>query len=214
MLTLGISTSAGQFALILGENSQVVFDSGNCTPSNELGDMLTFGLTQCNRCIAELSRIIVDTGPGGTSRVRTGIAFANSLAYSLNVPVSPVSSMALAGIDAYRRYTLPVIHSVKSIKGNAYIGLYNGQDDVNNIQIIYGQVEEIVTPMVAGFQAFVVAGAHREYIAQLPALTGKTIVDSHQSFGNAKILIEESNLFTDKQLNFPELAMPVTEQTV
>jgi tRNA A37 threonylcarbamoyladenosine modification protein TsaB len=214
MLISGISTSSGQFALLLGENNQVIYDSSELEKDDnkELYCLLQNALASCNRKPNDISRIIVDTGPGGTSRVRTGIAFSNSLAYSLNIPVSPVSTMELAGIDAYGQYGFPVVNSVKSIKGNAYIGLYRGTNEA--VKIEYGRVEEIVPQLVAGIDRLTVVGAHREIIAKLPALAGKTVIDSRMQYGNARILIEKSDLFTGRGLVFPQFVIPVTEQTI
>ena len=211
MLTVGISTSSGQFALIIGENSTILFDSSEyVSPMRELDDFLSIGLKCCKREITEIGQLIVDIGPGGTSRVRTGIAFANGLAYSLQIPVSPVSSMELAGIEVWNKYRLPVIHSVKSIKGNAYIGLYNQ----GITTITYGYIHDIVPCLVHDMDTFVVVGAHREVIMNLPALKEKTVIDSRTTFGNARFLIEKCDMFSGKKCDFPVYAQPVTEKTV
>jgi len=214
MLILGISTSSGQFALLLGENNQVIYDSSEFEKDDnkELYYLLQNALNACNKKTNDINHIIVDIGPGGTSRVRTGIAFANSLAYSLNIPISPVSTMELAGIDAYSKYDVPVINSVKSIKGNAYIGFYKGRKE--KVKIEYGQIEEIVPKFVDGIDKFVVVGAHREQIINLSAPAGKTIIDSQMQYGNARIFIEKSELFTSRGLLFPQFVMPITEQTI
>jgi len=211
MLTVGISTSSGQFALVIGEDNKILFDSSEYPELNrELDDFLSTGLNHCKRAANEISHLIVDIGPGGTSRVRTGIAFANALAYSLQIPVYPVSSMELAGIEACDKYNLPVINSVKSIKGNAYIGLY--YQGVTSIK--YGTVNDIVPFMLKDINEFVVIGAHREAILNLPSLKNKTIVDSRMTFGNAKIFIEKRDLFIGKKCDFPAYAQPITEKTL
>jgi tRNA A37 threonylcarbamoyladenosine modification protein TsaB len=214
MLIVGISTSSGQFALLLGENNQVIYDSSEYKKDDnrELYSLLQDALNNCNKKISDIHHIIVDSGPGGTSRVRTGVAFANSLAYSLNIPVSPVSSMELAGIDTYNQYGLPVVNSVKSIKGNAYIGFY--QQGTEDVKIEYGRIEEIVPALTGRIDRFVVVGVHREQIISLPALAGKIIIDSEMQYGNARIFIEKSDLFTGRGLRFPQFATPITEQTM
>ncbi|MDR0742998.1 MAG: hypothetical protein LBF05_01385 [Tannerella sp.] len=211
MLTLAISTSSGQFALVLGENNRVIFDSADCDDRRELSGMLSYGLDLCNKKITGIEQIIVDIGPGGTSRVRTGISFANSLSYSLDIPVCPVSSMELAGIDACDKYKLPVICTVKSMKGNAYTGFFNANKPV---VIEYGKIEEVVPAMVKDTDRFSVVGFHREQIINMPSLRDKTIVDSHLFFGNARLFIEKSELFLDRGVKFPRFAQPVTEETL
>ena len=214
MLTVAISTSSGQFALVIGENNRILSDSteyADQCQGQELDDFLLRGLKNCKREMNEIARIIVDTGPGGTSRVRTGIAFANALAYSLGISVCTVSSMELAGIDAGSKHAaLPVINSIKSIRGNAYIGLYSQ----NHLSIHYGTIQEIVPQLVKEIDRFVVVGSHREAIKQLPALSNKTIIDSSMSFGNAGIMIEKSDLFIRNVHHFPVYAQPVTEKTL
>jgi len=212
MLTAGISTSSGQFALVIGEKGNVLFDSSEAYGDNEheLNEMLSAGLESCHKKVKEISRIVVDIGPGGTSRVRTGIAFANALAYSLGISVYPVTSMELAGVDAGSKYGLPVIYSVKSIKGNAYIGLYHHH--LRSIQ--FGNIHDIVPLLVSDIDEFVVAGFHREAIVGLASLKNKRIINSLISFGDAKLLIEKSDLFMEKPYGFPVYAQPVTEKTI
>lgn len=227
MLTLAVSTSSGQFAMVIGETAgsdvsisplsggargTVLFDSSEHPEhGNELDDALSAGLKLCRREITEIGRIIVDIGPGGTSRVRTGIAFVNGLAYSLGIPVYTVSSMELAGIDAESKFgRLPVVNSVKSIRGNAYIGLYNQR----NLSINYGTVAEIVPRLVKDIDKFIVVGFHRDAIIHLPALKNKFIIDSRMSFGNARIIIEKNDLFVTNEHHFPTFAQPITEKTL
>ena len=162
MLTLGISTSSGQFALVLGEGGKIIYNSKEFEINNELDDMLCSALKSCGKEVKDITGIIVDIGPGGTSRVRTGVAFANSLSFSSGIPVYPVSSMELAGVDAGSKYNIPVIATVKSIKGNAYIGLYND----GQVTIIYGPIEEIPL-MTENLNEFAVVGFHREAIINL-----------------------------------------------
>ena len=211
MLTVGISTSSGQFALIIGENNKILFDSTEYSDNEkELDESLSAGLEYCKRDVSEIADIIVDIGPGGTSRVRTGIAFANALAYSLKISVCPVSSMELAGFDVWSKYNLPVINSVRSIKGNAYIGLFNNK----LVAIKYGNINDIVPEMVKDIDKFVVVGFHREAIINLPSLKNKTVIDSLMPFGNAKYFIENSELFTRTAHEFPVYAQPITEKTL
>ena len=211
MLTLGISTSSGQFALAIGESGKVINDPKKANESSELDEMLLNALTSCKRELKEVSGIIIDIGPGGTSRVRTGVAFANSISYALNIPIYPVSSVYLAGVDAWSRYQLPVVVTMKSIKENAYIGLYNK----GVISIEYGHIEAVVPKIVAGFDKFVVVGFHREAIIGLPALFGKSIIDSRMLFGDVRLFVEREELFRRGDgLYFPDFAQPITENVL
>ena len=210
MLTLGISTSSGQFALVLGEDGKTIYNSKEFEINNELDDMLLNALSSCGKEVKDITGIIVDIGPGGTSRVRTGVAFANSLSYSAKIPVYPVSSMELAGVDAGSKYNLPVIATVKSIKGNAYIGLYNN----DQITIKYGPIEDIPA-MTEGLDGFAVVGFHREAIMNLPSLKNKNIVDTEMLYGDVSLFTEKNKLLMKREgIIFPYFAQPVTENTI
>ena len=210
MLTLRISTSSGQFALVLGENGRLIYNSKEFDINNELDDMLFCALKSCGKEVKDITGIIVDIGPGGTSRVRTGVAFTNSLSFSSGIPVYPVSSMELAGVDAGNKFNLPVIATVKSIKGNAYIGLYNDEQVV----IKYGQIEDI-TIMTENLNEFAVVGFHRDAIINLPSLKNKSIIDTGMLYGDVSLFIEKEKLFKKRKgINFPYFAQPVTENTI
>ncbi|SRR5574344_292794 len=209
-ITLAISTSAGQFAVILGdEDKNILYNSTKTSQSQELDDLLKAGLEKIGRVAQDISEIIIDVGPGGTSRVRTGIAFANALAYSLNIAVCPVKSSQIACLDIFLEYSMPSIFSVKSIKDNAYIAFH----DRNNISDIrFGKINEIVPEFVKDIKEFVVIGAHRDEIINLESLKNYVIHDSGKLFGNAEILIKNIELFNKEKLIFPNFAQAVTEE--
>ena len=211
MLTLGISTSSGQFALVLGEDNKLIFDSDDfqLSEKKDISILISTCLEFTKISVSSISNIIADIGPGGTSRVRTGIAFANSLAYSLGIAVCPVSSLELAGIEAWDNYARPVISTVKSINGNAYCGFFN-----NNklISIEYGTINNLIPHLANGLEEIVVVGYHRELIKSL--LPTKKIIDSGALYGNAKILVEKSYLFLDRAIFFPKFAIPINEKTI
>ncbi|MCE8178484.1 hypothetical protein JGU42_04230 [Porphyromonas gingivalis] len=207
MLTLAISTSSGQFALALGINGELLYRSGKCDMSEDLDAMLNLGLASCGKQVKDICSIVVDIGPGGTSRVRTGVAFANSLSYTLSVPIYTASSMELAGIEAQDRWKIPVVTTVRSIKGNAYIGLY----DNKLVCLEFGLIQDIVPQIVQHLDAFVVVGYHRSIIKSL-FLEEKKIVDSEMNFGDVKFLIQKETIFKQKEgLLFPNFAKPIVE---
>ncbi|WP_428658119.1 hypothetical protein [Runella sp.] len=210
-LTLGISTSNLQFEIILGENSTILFNSKSDASLNDNRDiyvLVTRSLESVNRSANEIKKIIVDIGPGGTSVVRTGVAFANGLAYSLEVPVYPVPSMELIGIECWEKYQKPVICTIRSIKNTAYVGLYNDK----LVTIKYGPLEEVVKEVASGIDDFIVAGHHRDRIIEL--FPDKIITDSKIQSCDASLLIEKSDLFLDRAVYTPNYVTPITEQTI
>jgi tRNA A37 threonylcarbamoyladenosine modification protein TsaB len=210
MLTLGISTSSGQFAIVLGDDRKMIFNSEeyHLAEQKDISVLINKCLEISGKTIFDVNNIIVDIGPGGTSRVRTGIAFANSLSYSLGIKVCPVSSMELAGINAWEKYSLPVIATVKSINGNAYVGFFN-----NNtlISTEYGKIENLIPSLIGDCQELVVVGYHRELIISLfPEIK---IIDSGMFYGDVKIFAEQALRFINRGILFPEIAFAVTEKS-
>ena len=209
-LTLGISTSCPQFEVIIGENAHVLFSSAYTIAINDKKDiayLVAEGLKQMGLTTQDITSLIVDIGPGGTSLVRTGVAFANGLSYSLGIPICPVSSVELIGFEAWNAHKLPVICTVKSIKDSAYVALYDGK----LVKIKYGILTDVVAEMVSEMDEFVVAGVHRPQL--LAAFADKKVHDSGLQFGKAKYLIEQSALFTDRNVSFPAFVQPITEQS-
>ncbi|MDR1414244.1 MAG: hypothetical protein LBI96_00385 [Odoribacteraceae bacterium] len=215
MLTLGISTSAGQLAMALGEDGKLLRDLVALpTPGGaELGNRLHHGLTTNGLNVRDIGAILVDVGPGGTGRVRTGVAFANALGYALGVAVRPVSSVELAGAYAWDRHQQPVIHIVKSIKGNVYAGVARGGQSV---AVEYGRLEEILPRLTSeAGDTYVVTGQFRDEALRWSRQQERvTLVDSGSDYGDARLLVEHPEYFTARPLAFPEYARPITEQTL
>lgn len=217
-LTLGISTSSSQFRIVLGEKGKVLFHSGDDPSLNasdgpvelikDISPLLVKGLESTGAGIKEIKKIIVDIGPGGTSSVRTGVAFANGLSYSLGIPVCPVSSMELIGIECWEKYGLSVVVAVKSVRGNAYVGLYNGR----MAGLKYGLPEQFIHEMVAPVGEFVVAGAFRNKVIEL--FPDREIRDSGIQSVNALLLVERESLFEKRAAFYPNLPVPLTEQMI
>lgn len=210
-LTLGISTSSTDFEAVLGDNSQVLFSSKNnlfLDDTKDIALLVSESLAQLGLTPHDIKNITVDIGPGGTSLVRTGVAYANGLAYSLGIPVCPVLSVELVGLEAWEKYQLPVICTAKSMKDNAYVALYSGK----LLTLKYGVLKDVVSEVVSGIDEFVVAGTHRAQLIEL--FPHKKVHDSGIQFGQTKFLIEKNNLFSNRNISFPNFVIPITEQSI
>ncbi|MGE6631555.1 tRNA (adenosine(37)-N6)-threonylcarbamoyltransferase complex dimerization subunit type 1 TsaB [Bacillus sp. NPDC077027] len=81
-------------------------------------------LQECDVETADLSKIVVAKGPGSYTGVRIGVTIAKTLAWSLSIPISSVSSLeALAANGRYfNGYISPLFDARR---GQVYTGLYS-----------------------------------------------------------------------------------------
>lgn len=208
-IDLGISTSLSQFKVVLGSGGELLYRSDNIAfdYSMDLTQDIANGLKEIGKSKADLGLILVDIGPGGTSSVRTGVAIANALGYSLGIPVAGVSSMELIGIEAYEKHNLPILSLVKSIRNNAYFGLY----EPGKFNIEYGQFDDLAEKVCSQYSKIVLAGAQREKM--LEKYAGQCI-DSGLSFVNADILVSQREQFKSRAGLYPKYPDPITEQNL
>lgn len=209
-LDFGISSSTGKLAIVVGLNNKIIFYSDYIDlyePKN-ISKWLNEEFKKLKISFQDITKIIVDAGPGGTSSVRTGVALANSLAYSLKIPVCSLSSLELASIDVWKKHKLPVLTITKSIKGDFFVGLYKNE---KLISIKHGKLTKIVNESVEDISEFVIAGFHRELIMDLNI--NKKIIDSGSPFGSIKSVISNKKLFENRFKNCPEIILPITENS-
>ncbi|PKR82683.1 tRNA (adenosine(37)-N6)-threonylcarbamoyltransferase complex dimerization subunit type 1 TsaB [Heyndrickxia camelliae] len=80
-------------------------------------------LHDCGTMPKDLEKIVVAKGPGSYTGVRIGVTIAKSMAWSLNIPIVGVSSLALmAGIGRYFDGYLSPLFDAR--RGQLYTGLY------------------------------------------------------------------------------------------
>lgn len=208
MLTLGISTSSPKFSFVVGKGTEVIYNSDHFEFEDKKDIALYFEKTMeaVGEPASSIEKILVDNGPGGTSRVRTGVAFANSVAYGLGIPVYTASSLVIAGMDYWEKKQQPVICTVKSLMNNAFIGIYTDKE----YKKFYGKINEILPKELEGIDQFTVVGFHRDKIKEM--FPSKEIFDSEQFTGTVETLITKQEHFLKNPLNFPMIANPITEE--
>ncbi|MEC1663546.1 tRNA (adenosine(37)-N6)-threonylcarbamoyltransferase complex dimerization subunit type 1 TsaB [Bacillus halotolerans] len=80
-------------------------------------------LNDCDITPQDLSKIVVAKGPGSYTGVRIGVTIAKTLAWSLNIPISAISS--LEALAANGRHFDGVISPIfDARRGQVYTGLY------------------------------------------------------------------------------------------
>ncbi len=211
MVTLGISTSSEVYGLILYQESMVILTKKiiKTTNNEDIAKIFVESLSEAKINIKEISKIIVDTGPGGTSRTRTGIAFANSLSYSLRRPIYPVSSIELAGIRAWSGNHKSILVVIKSIKGNAFVGLFErGQA----FSLTYGNMLDCIQKFLKNGEFYGIVGYNRDkIISMFPDIT---IEDCGELNCDIEGITQLEDLYLERSLNFPKFALAITDSNL
>ena len=114
---------------------------------------------------AAIDAVAVDIGPGNLASVRSGVAYANGLAFSLGRPILVASSLALLALEAGDDATL-------CLRDAGSGRVYARFDGV----LRHGPFEPVVLSLVGDRPAISVAGVHRAKVAAL--LPGVAVKDT------------------------------------
>jgi tRNA threonylcarbamoyladenosine biosynthesis protein TsaB len=85
-------------------------------------------LKECETDPKELTKIVVANGPGSYTGVRIGVTLAKTLAWSLDIPLIPVSSLAALAASG-RNFTGYIAPIFDARRGQVYTGLYKFEGD-------------------------------------------------------------------------------------
>ena len=138
MISLFIDTSSSTTILALfKENNQLAYIQENNMRdvSSRIMVLLDDLLGQTKINLSNIDKIFVVNGPGSFTGLRIGVTMAKTLAWSLNIPVIPISSLEVLAsttfegdyiipyIDARRGYVFSAIydHSLDTVVKDQYI---------------------------------------------------------------------------------------------
>lgn len=208
-LLLGIETSSLRYAVVLGRDGQLAFDSGDEREAPaDLAGLVERGLAAVGAERHDIDAIAVDIGPGGLGAVRAGVSFANALAWSLARPIYPVTAFELIGFEAWRTVQAPVLCLRGTSHGNAYVGLYDG---IAVATMRYGALAATVAAVAGTLPRLGVAGTLRGEVAAL--LPHASVVDSGVAGARARCLIEIGLAGRTALDPATSRASPLTEQS-
>ena len=138
-----------------------------------LGDLVAQAMTAAGAAFTDLTMIALDVGPGGLSSVRSAVAYANGLAFSLGVEIFSVSSLELMAIAAQQRHRGPFLCLKRGQGGNMYAGLFR---DGEMTQMRHGAPASVLPALAGDLVEICVAGAARDEVA--PFLPGVAVADA------------------------------------
>jgi len=211
-LILFIETSTNIFNIALADQTKLLFSSAEDPTfqrARNIATLVKIGLEKVGRQKTDIQLIAVNSGPGGTNSVRSGVAFANSLGYSLKIPVSYYNSFEAIGRLAWEKYQLPVVCTAKAINGFMYLGLF---EDGKIKEMKYGKLTDIFKDISTNLIEFVVAGMHRRIILE-DYENDFVIHDSGIQVGLPSSLLEIQEVLESRKVIYPDFVRPLTENS-
>jgi tRNA threonylcarbamoyladenosine biosynthesis protein TsaB len=188
--TLGIETSSVAYGVAVAVNGAVVAQR-----TLRRDDPAFSGLADLVATVVEditrIDAVAVDIGPGNLASVRSGVAYANGLAFSLGVPILVASSLELLAMEAGDG---PALCLRDAGSGRVYAWLDG--------ELRHGPFEPVVLSLVGDRAAIAVAGVHRAKVAAL--LPGVAVKDTGIDAPQVTTLLAART----KQV---EVASPLTE---
>jgi len=210
-LVLVIDTSARPFNVVLGQDGECLFDSlaeSNLPDKQDLSLIIGEALDKANRALGDIRAIAVNIGPGALGSVRSGVSFANALAYSLGVPVFPVSSFELMGLVASKKHGCAVLCTARASNDHAFVGVYRE----GNLPFIgFGPLTKLAFEAIDGIERIAVAGSHRSTLCT--SLKNRQVIDSGLERSIAAAVLQLDCFFDRNARVFPEVASPITEES-
>lgn len=126
MIYLFIDTSISFPTIALIKNNEVLFNYHEEIKNDMASKIMTIiekGLNESNISVHLIDKIFVIDGPGSFTGVRIGVTIAKTIAWSLNIPVIPISSLEyMATTDSSKKYLIPMIDARR---GNVFAGIYD-----------------------------------------------------------------------------------------
>ena len=127
-MILTIRTSSGPHGLALFDQNQLVgkqVSKAMGIKTTALSRLLQDLLAQAGCSMAQVTKIIVDCGPGGLASTRVGVGFANALAYASKAELVGANALELQWLSVRSQTSLPILSLRPAAIGNAYWQLYD-----------------------------------------------------------------------------------------
>ena len=125
MISLFIDTCTSNLILAVCKDKKVIKKIVQKNDTN-LSTNFTFFvdqlLKQCNLTVKDINKIFVSVGPGSFTGIRVGLTFAKVLAWSLKIPVIPISSLEVLGSSCDGDIVVPILNARR---GYVYAGVYD-----------------------------------------------------------------------------------------
>jgi tRNA threonylcarbamoyl adenosine modification protein YeaZ len=208
-LILAIETSSADFGVAVAADGRVVASETvrRTAPEFESLDALVRTvLDRAGAVPADVERIAVDRGPADMLSVRSGVAYANGLAFSLGRPVAGVDCLELLAHEA-RKAAQPVLAVRRAAGGNVFAALFR---DGVRLDMRYGPPALTLPALVGDEPEVTVVGELRPAVLDL--LAGRVAHDGGVTVPTVAGLAELV-IATSDERTWGEVASPLTENS-
>ena len=173
LLALDTSSPACSVALLNGGNTLQAYELEAQNHTREILPLVDKLLQKGGVGKADIEGIIISAGPGAFTGLRVGAAVAMGLAAAWNVPLLPVSSLALLAATVRRHSgSTKILAAMDARMGEVYAGLYD-----NGVCIGEDRVCAPEALPAEWFDGALVAGAGTVYAERFPP--GATLAEDH-----------------------------------
>ena len=173
LLALDTSSPACSVALLNGGNTLQAYELEAQKHTREILPLVDKLLQKGGVGKADIEGIIISAGPGAFTGLRVGAAVAMGLAAAWNVPLLPVSSLALLTATVRRHSgSTKILAAMDARMGEVYAGLYD-----NGVCIGEDRVCAPEALPAEWFDGALVAGAGTVYAERFPP--GATLAEDH-----------------------------------
>jgi tRNA threonylcarbamoyladenosine biosynthesis protein TsaB len=128
MRLLGIDTATEACSVALWSNGHALgrFEVPGRSHTERLRDMVGAVLAEAGVRPSALDGFVCGVGPGGFSGVRIGVAFVQGLAFALDRPVVPITSLELLALRAIHDNADVALAALDARMGEVYFAAYRG----------------------------------------------------------------------------------------
>ena len=208
-LVLALEASAPAYAVAVGaaEQPQAHLTSSRTDPGYAgWGDLVARTMAAAGASFTDVGLLALDIGPGGLTSIRSAVAYANGLAFSLGLPILPVSSLELMAMAAQQHHRGPFLCLKRGQGGNMYAGLFR---DGAMIQMRHGAPGSVLPALAGDLAEICVAGAARDEVA--PFLPGVAVADAGIAEADVLVLYQAGRAAAAGSDRLVPVASPINE---
>ncbi len=132
MIYLFIDTSSKNLIISIVKNMEMIYyfyEENIKESSSKIMPILDEGFKKTNLKPNDINKIFIVTGPGSFTGIRVGLTLAKVMAFSLNIPLIPISELELLSTISNNDIIVPMIDARR---GYVFAGVYDNK--LNNIK--------------------------------------------------------------------------------